>query len=1374
MSLKTFFNNTFLVNNSLKDILDLYPNVSEKGFKFEKCADLLIKFGFLPEFGNNKYKHIIGNVNKGKIEILKDLRHYIDTENENSGKKTGISDITLYNEIENKYIFISCKYYSNESNVKNYDIQDIKTMIDYNKHIYKNYEIYLLVNDKNELIDKILRANEASKYITTHIENNKIIDKNDLEKAFVSMKSYINKGNNIFDNFIFNKEILNYKFHQKLIEIKFFKQILLNKDRFLLGLKPRSGKTYIVGFIISNDKKNYENFNILVITPAPNETSSQFLEMFNSYIDFNEFNIIHLNKGDMIDNLRFTNKNIIITSKQLLQNYIKNNAITIIQNLNLNYIFFDENHYGGTTDLSKDIIYTYKTNTTKLVFLTATFHKPLNEWNIPKKCSFYWELEDEHMCKNNNIDGLKEKHGDEVIEALEYFNDLSVLTSYDKMPELELITTMFEANIFNNIKQQLLEHNNNKYGFSLKTLFSILNSTFKFEREVELLLRYISGSNRVIDFPDGDKSIFGRIKDISLKKGSRTLLSNHNFTTQLWFLPFGIDQRINDVSENLKKLMLKDLILKHYEILILNSNIDRPVKDIKEEIKIKELFGKENGKSGLIVLVGNQCSLGITLENCDIVILLNDILSSDKIYQMMYRSMTEAPNKKCGFIVDLNINRVLNTIMDYSLYNKDFNSENKIKYIVENHLINIDSDYFLNKSIDEQTIINNLLDIWKNDPINHLRKILKNIETEIIEINNDDQQKLNNYFTKSFDDTNPTVNFFEDGDGQEINDGQTIKKENKSDSGSDISSLSEENNNKKEEIKISLTKDVLPFIIPLICFLTIKENNKNFLEMLNMVKYNEELLEIFNEQTFLWWNKTNIIDIVNYLIKKYIKENSDIYNSTIIIKMTLQSLIDKPSELLEFINDCLKPKEIEKKKYGEVFTPVPLINEMLDKLPVEVWNNPDLKWLDPANGMGNFPICVYYRLMEGLKNIILDQELRKKHILENMLYMSEINKKNCFLTKQIFDINNKYRLNIYNGNSLELNHLTLWNIEKFDIIMGNPPYNASGTKATGNTIWQLFVINSLTILKDNGYLCFIHPNGWRKPNTEKGKFYGLFDKMTKENTIIYLEIHDTKDGMKYFHCGTRYDWYILQKNINNNNKTKIIDQNNVLYEINLNKYNWLANSELELIDKLIANENEEKCKVLYSRSNYGADKKWISKIENKEFKYPVVHSTPKEGYRFVWSNKNDNGFYGIKKVIFGDSGINNPIIDIEGKYAMSQHAMAIIIDDYEEGIKLSKVLCSSMFDKILKACLWSSFAIEWGMFKDFKINFYEYILSNDIECDNRSISSKSTVKSNKSSKSNDSNIVLCGFPLKKKGETCKNKANPQCNGRCKKHFVLVI
>ena len=39
--------------------------------------------------------------------------------------------------------------------------------------------------------------------------------------------------------------------------------------------------------------------------------------------------------------------------------------------------------------------------------------------------------------------------------------------------------------------------------------------------------------------------------------------------------------------------------------------------------------------------------------------------------------------------------------------------------------------------------------------------------------------------------------------------------------------------------------------------------------------------------------------------------------------------INEPKELLVYINENLKPKDIEKKLYGEVFTPLHLVNEML-------------------------------------------------------------------------------------------------------------------------------------------------------------------------------------------------------------------------------------------------------------------------------------------------------------------------------------------------------------------------------------------------------------------------------------------------------------
>jgi SAM-dependent MidA family methyltransferase len=149
-----------------------------------------------------------------------------------------------------------------------------------------------------------------------------------------------------------------------------------------------------------------------------------------------------------------------------------------------------------------------------------------------------------------------------------------------------------------------------------------------------------------------------------------------------------------------------------------------------------------------------------------------------------------------------------------------------------------------------------------------------------------------------------------------------------------------------------------------------------------------------------------------------------------------KSLIDNQKELLELINDCLKPKDVEKKQFGEVFTPMTLINEMLDKLPVHVWVDKTLKWFDPASGMGNFPIAVYLRLMKTLKESIPNKQKRKKHILEKMIYMSELNKKNVLVCKQIFDINDDYQLNLYNGDTLEFKPLEIFKVKQFDIIMG--------------------------------------------------------------------------------------------------------------------------------------------------------------------------------------------------------------------------------------------------------------------------------------------------------------------------------------------------
>ena len=288
----------------------------------------------------------------------------------------------------------------------------------------------------------------------------------------------------------------------------------------------------------------------------------------------------------------------------------------------------------------------------------------------------------------------------------------------------------------------------------------------------------------------------------------------------------------------------------------------------------------------------------------------------------------------------------------------------------------------------------------------------------------------------------------------------------------------------------------------------IENKNKDFIHMLNDIKESNELLEIFDDQCLIWWNKKGLINIIHDIINKYFDKSSNTYNVSIQFKMSIQSLLDKPKELLALISDCLKPKTIEKKTFGEVFTPIDFINNKMLK-DIEdywlknknenIWANYKLTWYDPATGMGNYPIAIYYKLMEGLKTKIPNEIERKKHIIEKQLYMSELNKKNCFVIKQIFNINSEYKLNLYEGDTLKINLYEIFGKNNFDIIIGNPPYNKElqTKKGSAPALYNKFIeyyMNKCNLLS------FIVPSRW----FAGGKGLDKFRTMMLKKLILYI------------------------------------------------------------------------------------------------------------------------------------------------------------------------------------------------------------------------------------------------------------------------------
>jgi len=288
--------------------------------------------------------------------------------------------------------------------------------------------------------------------------------------------------------------------------------------------------------------------------------------------------------------------------------------------------------------------------------------------------------------------------------------------------------------------------------------------------------------------------------------------------------------------------------------------------------------------------------------------------------------------------------------------------------------------------------------------------------------------------------------------------------------------------------------------------------------------------------------------------------------------------------VITMLKDYVKVGEVKKKEAGEVMTPLDLVKLLLSDLENGVWSNPNLKWLDSCNGSGPFLVMVIYKLMVGLKDWESDEEKRYKHIVENMIYAGELQPKNMFLFVSAIDPFNEYNLNIYTGSFLEkefdIHMKNVWNIEKFDIMVGNPPYQ----NGKDSNFYVKFIDKFYQISKEGSTLLYVVPNRFFQPSHKAHKAI-----VKSDIKIVYHNLNDYFQGIST-HIGS----FLIEnkKPINSEvlcvfkNEKSIIDINSPLpTDIRMSSIVYK-----NLLDKII--NNSDKVEFSKTKSDLYIKRQW--------------------------------------------------------------------------------------------------------------------------------------------------------------------------------------
>jgi hypothetical protein len=263
------------------------------------------------------------------------------------------------------------------------------------------------------------------------------------------------------------------------------------------------------------------------------------------------------------------------------------------------------------------------------------------------------------------------------------------------------------------------------------------------------------------------------------------------------------------------------------------------------------------------------------------------------------------------------------------------------------------------------------------------------------------------------------------------------------------------------------------------------------------------------------------------------------------------------------------------------------------------------------------------------------------------------------------------------GDTLDLDVVENWGVNGFNAVIGNPPYN--------NELWSKFVYCSINNLDNDGYLLYVHPCNWRKPEHKVGKIMKSYD-------FEYLKIYNIKDTSKLFNCNVRVDWYLLKKT-KTDILTEIVDDMNNTYKVNIKELEFIPNNIINIVNK-ITSKSVVKLNIIRSHKIISNNTN-LKDVKNDVYKYGVLTNLNSKEKRIKYIDV-PHEIYDKSKVLMSYSLNLYPFYDEE--LSPTEHVFYQLVKNKNDGIKLINYLNSNLFKSILQSSKWIGYQTDHKLF----------------------------------------------------------------------------